>query len=39
LAQAAYTLTAGIHPAPSLSGTLWLIMTVIAMLLLAWANS
>jgi divalent metal cation (Fe/Co/Zn/Cd) transporter len=38
LAQAAYTLTAGIHPAPSLSGTLWLIMTVIAMLLLAWGK-
>jgi divalent metal cation (Fe/Co/Zn/Cd) transporter len=38
LAQAAYALTAGIHPAPSLSGTLWLIMTVIAMLLLAWGK-
>ena len=38
LAQAAYTPTAGIHPAPSLSGALWLVMTVITMLLLAWGK-
>jgi divalent metal cation (Fe/Co/Zn/Cd) transporter len=38
LVQGAYTLASGIHPAPSLSGTLWLILTVIAMLLLAWGK-
>jgi divalent metal cation (Fe/Co/Zn/Cd) transporter len=38
LVQAAYTLASGIHPAPSWSGTLWLIVTVIAMLLLAWGK-
>ena len=36
--QAVYTLASGIHPAPSWLGILWLIVTVIAMLLLAWAN-
>jgi divalent metal cation (Fe/Co/Zn/Cd) transporter len=37
-AQAAYTLAAGIRPAPSISGIVWLIVTVIAMLLLAWGK-
>jgi divalent metal cation (Fe/Co/Zn/Cd) transporter len=36
LVQATYTLASGIHPAPSWSGAIWLIVTVIAMLLLAW---
>lgn len=38
LVQAAYTLASGIHPAPSWPGILWLIVTVIAMLLLAWGK-
>jgi divalent metal cation (Fe/Co/Zn/Cd) transporter len=38
LVQATYTLVSGIHPAPSWSGTIWLIVTVIAMLLLAWGK-
>jgi len=38
LVQAAYTLAAGIHPAPSRPGIIWLIATVIAMLLLAWGK-
>ena len=35
LAQSAYTLTTGPRPAPSMSGLVWLVATVIAMLLLA----
>jgi divalent metal cation (Fe/Co/Zn/Cd) transporter len=31
-------LASGTHPEPSLLGTLWLIATVIAMLLLAWGK-
>jgi divalent metal cation (Fe/Co/Zn/Cd) transporter len=38
LIQATYTVVSGIHPAPSWSGTIWLIGTVIAMLLLAWGK-
>ena len=38
LVQAAYMLVSGIHPAPSTLGTFWLIVTVIAMLLLAWGK-
>jgi divalent metal cation (Fe/Co/Zn/Cd) transporter len=38
LVQAAYTLVSGIHPAPSWPGTLWLMVTVVAMLLLAWGK-
>jgi divalent metal cation (Fe/Co/Zn/Cd) transporter len=38
LVQAAYTLSSGIHPAPSWPGIIWLILTVIAMLLLAWGK-
>jgi predicted Co/Zn/Cd cation transporter (cation efflux family) len=38
LVQATYSLVSGIHAAPSLTGTLWLIVTVIAMLLLAWGK-
>jgi divalent metal cation (Fe/Co/Zn/Cd) transporter len=38
LVQATYTLVSGIHPAPSWSGATWLIVTVIAMLLLAWGK-
>lgn len=35
LVQAGYTLSSGIHPAPSWTGIISLILTVIAMLLLA----
>jgi len=38
LVQAAYTLSSGIHPAPSWPGIIWLILTVIVMLLLAWGK-
>ncbi|CEF49466.1 unnamed protein product [uncultured bacterium] len=38
LAQSAYTLTTGQHPAPSLGGLVWLAATVLAMLLLAWGK-
>ncbi len=38
LVQAAYTLSSGIHPAPSVIGIVWLIATVAAMLLLAWGK-
>ena len=38
LGQAAYTVTIGGHPAPSRLGSLWLAVTVLAMLLLAWGK-
>jgi hypothetical protein len=38
LAQATYTLSAGLHPAPSILGTVSLIVSMIAMLLLAWGK-
>jgi divalent metal cation (Fe/Co/Zn/Cd) transporter len=38
LAQSAYTLTIGQRPAPSISGLVWLVATVLAMLLLAWGK-
>jgi len=38
LGQAACTILINIHPLPSLVGTLWLIATVVAMLLLAWSK-
>jgi len=38
LVQASYTLSSGIHPAPSRTGIIWLILTVLAMLLLAWGK-
>jgi divalent metal cation (Fe/Co/Zn/Cd) transporter len=38
LAQVAFTIGSGLHPAPSLSGTIWLLLPVPAMLLLAWGK-
>ncbi|HTK07015.1 MAG TPA: cation transporter [Ktedonobacteraceae bacterium] len=38
LAQLVYTLIAGIHPATSIGGIVWLAVTFIAMLLLAWGK-
>jgi divalent metal cation (Fe/Co/Zn/Cd) transporter len=38
LAQSAYTLSIGRRPAPSISGLVWLVATVLAMLLLAWGK-
>jgi divalent metal cation (Fe/Co/Zn/Cd) transporter len=38
LAQSAYTLATGQRPAPSIGGLVWLAVTVIAMLLLAWGK-
>jgi divalent metal cation (Fe/Co/Zn/Cd) transporter len=35
LVQSAYTLTTGVRPAPSISGIVWLALTVVAMLVLA----
>jgi divalent metal cation (Fe/Co/Zn/Cd) transporter len=38
LAQSAYILAAGQRPAPSIGGLIWLALTVIDMLLLAWGK-
>jgi len=37
-AQSAWTLLAGVHPAPSPLGIVWLVVTCVAMLLLAWGK-
>jgi divalent metal cation (Fe/Co/Zn/Cd) transporter len=38
LVQAGYSLASGVHPEPSMSGIIWLTVTVVAMLLLAWGK-
>jgi divalent metal cation (Fe/Co/Zn/Cd) transporter len=38
LAQLVYVLITGVHPVPSLGGIIWLAITCIAMLLLAWGK-
>jgi divalent metal cation (Fe/Co/Zn/Cd) transporter len=38
IVQSLYTIAQGLHPQPSLLGILWLMMTLVAMLLLAWGK-